>query len=66
LIRAASATSAARSATSERSYLCHVVFERLAQDLEDLAAELGPFIQEQHAVVRQRHLAGHRDVAAAD
>jgi hypothetical protein len=31
-----------------------------------MAAELGPFIQEEHAVVGERHLAGHRDVAAAD
>jgi hypothetical protein len=35
-----------------------VVFERLAQDLQDMAAELGQFIQEEHAVVGQRHLAG--------
>jgi hypothetical protein len=40
--------------------------QRLAQDLQDMAAELGPFIQEEHAIVGQRDLAGHRDVAAAD
>jgi hypothetical protein len=38
----------------------------LAQDLQDMAAALGQFIQEEHAVVGQRHLAGHRYVAAAD
>jgi hypothetical protein len=38
----------------------------LAQDLEDMAAELGPFIQEEHALVGQRHLARHRYVAPAD
>ena len=31
-----------------------------------MAAELRQFIQEEHAVVRQRHLARHRHVAAAD
>jgi hypothetical protein len=31
-----------------------------------MATELGQFIQEEHAIVGQRHLAGHRDVAAAD
>jgi hypothetical protein len=38
----------------------------LVQDLQDMAAALGPFIQEEHAVVGLRHLAGHRYVAAAD
>ena len=31
-----------------------------------MAAALGPCIQEAHAVVGQRHLAGHRHVAATD
>jgi hypothetical protein len=38
----------------------------LAQDLEDMAPELRPFIQEEHAMVRRRPLARHRDLAAAD
>jgi hypothetical protein len=38
----------------------------LPQDLQDVAAELRLFIQEEHAVVRQRHLARQRHVAAAD
>jgi hypothetical protein len=33
-------------------YSCDTIFERLAQDLEHLTAELGPFIQKKHAVVR--------------
>src|SRR5690606_6053698 len=36
------------------------VFYRLAQDLEDLAFELGQLVQKQDAVVRQRDLARHR------
>ena len=31
-----------------------------------MAAKLGPFIQEEHAIVGQRHLARHRHVAPAD
>ena len=41
-------------------------FQRLAQDLQDMAAALGQFIQEEHAVVGQRHFARHRHVAPAD
>jgi hypothetical protein len=32
-------------------YSCDTIRERLAQDLEDMAAELGEFIQKEHAVV---------------
>src|SRR4029453_7886157 len=38
----------------------------LAQDLQDMAPELGQFIQEEHAIVGQRHFARHRHVAPAD
>jgi hypothetical protein len=55
-----------RSRTCGRLYAGDAVLERLAQDLEDLAAELGQFIQEVHAVVGQRHLARPRHVAPAD
>jgi hypothetical protein len=44
----------------------HAVFERLAQRFEHGAAELGQLIEKQHAVVRQRHLAGPGDGPAAD
>jgi hypothetical protein len=47
-----------------RLYLCDALLEWLAQDLKDMAAELGPFIQEEHAMVGQLHLARHRHVAA--
>ena len=43
---------------------CYYTFlQRLPQHLQDMAAELGQFIQEQHAVVGQRHLARHGHVA---
>jgi hypothetical protein len=48
-----------------RLYLCDALLERLAQDLEDVAAALRPCIQQENAVVRPRHFAGHRDLAAA-
>ena len=44
----------ARAITSRicgRLYSCDTILERLAQDLEDLAVELGEFIQEEHAMV---------------
>jgi hypothetical protein len=54
------------SRTSARLYLCDTLLERLPQDLQDVAAELGPFIQEEHPVVSQRDLARHRHVPPAD
>jgi hypothetical protein len=38
----------------------------LAQDLGDIAAALGQRIQEEHAMVGQRHVTPHRHVAPAD
>ena len=40
------------------------LLEPLAQDLQDMASELGQFIQEKHAMVGQRHVARHRHAAA--
>ncbi len=40
--------------------------QRLPQHLEDPAIELRHFVEEQHAVVRERNLAGAREAAAAD
>jgi hypothetical protein len=42
------------------------LLEGLAQDLQDVAAELRQFIQKEHPVVRQRPLAGHRHLAPAN
>ena len=41
-------------------------FERFAQNLEHVAAELGQFVEEQHPVVRTRDFAGARARTAAD
>ena len=40
--------------------------ERLTQDLKDMAAALGPFMQEAHAMTGQRHLARHGEVPATE
>ena len=45
---------------------CDPLLERLAQDLEHMAAKLGQFIQEEDAVMGQRHFAWHWHVAPAD
>jgi hypothetical protein len=44
----------------------NTLLERLPQGLEDMAAELGPFIQEEHTVVGPRPLARPRHAAPAD
>jgi hypothetical protein len=64
--RRANSVNVLRFITSAKLYSYETLLEWLAQDLKDMAAELGELIQEEHAVVGQRHLAGHRDVAAAD
>jgi len=58
--RAAMVATALTSRAPARLYLCDTLIERLPQDLADMAAALGPFIQEEHAVVGQRHLARQR------
>jgi hypothetical protein len=46
---------------------CHyTILERLAQGLEDTAAEFGEFIQEEHALGRPRHVPWGRHLAPAD
>jgi hypothetical protein len=47
-------------------YVCDALLERLAEHLEHMTPELGQFVQEEHAMVRPRHLARHGDVPAAD
>ena len=46
--------------------LGEALLEQLAQDLEHMAARLGPFVQEEGAVVGQRHVARQRHLAPAD
>jgi hypothetical protein len=64
--RADKVTKASRFMTPTRLYLYDTLLKRLAQDLKDMAAELGQFIQEEHAIVGQRHFSWHRHVASAD
>jgi hypothetical protein len=45
--------------TCGRLSVYDTILEVLAQHLEGMAAELRQFIQKEHAVVRQRHLAWH-------
>jgi hypothetical protein len=42
------------------------LLQRLTQGLDDAPVELGQFIEEEHAVVGQRHFPGPRHPAAAD
>jgi hypothetical protein len=62
--RAAKIATIFRSRTSARLYICDTLRERLAQDLKDMAAALGQCIQEEHAMVGQRHVARHRHMPA--
>ena len=55
--RTAKFTKSQRFITLWRLYVDETLLERLAQDLEDLAAELQPLIQKENAMVRQQHLA---------
>ena len=56
----------ARSRTPAKLYWCKTLLERLPQHLYDMAEELRELIQKAHAMVRQRHLARHRHMAATD
>jgi hypothetical protein len=49
-----------RSRTLWRLSVEDTLLQGLAQDFENMAAELGPFIQEEHAIMGQRHVARHR------
>jgi hypothetical protein len=65
-IRLANSAKALRSRTCGRLYSCDTLLERLAEHCEDVPPALGAFVQEEHPMVRQRHLARQRDLAAAD
>jgi hypothetical protein len=49
--RMAMSAKALRFITRARSYVYDAVLQRLPQDLQDMAAELGEFIQKAHAMV---------------
>jgi hypothetical protein len=50
---AAIVAKALKSMTLTRLYAYGTLLEGLAQDLEHMTAKLGPFIQEEHTVVRR-------------
>jgi hypothetical protein len=54
-----------RSRTRGRLYSGDALLERLAQACQHVACALGPFIQQEHAVVRPRPVPRHRHLAAA-
>jgi hypothetical protein len=64
--RSAIAVNATRSAAPERLGVYETLLQRLPQDLDDMAVALGQFIQEEHAMEGQRHIARLRHVAAGD
>jgi hypothetical protein len=64
--RKANSAKELRSRTPAKLYVYDTLLEWLAQDLKDMAAKLGPCIQEEHAMVGQRHVTRHRHVAPAD
>ena len=51
IIRRANSAKVLIFRTPAKLYIYETLLERLAQDLENMAAELGQFIQEEHAVV---------------
>jgi hypothetical protein len=63
---AAKTDRATRSGTRGRWYSCNTIFQRLAQHLQDVATARRQFIQQEHAVVGPRHVAGHRHLPPAD
>src|SRR6266511_1288353 len=66
ITRRANSSKVLRFSTPPKLYSYETLLEWVAQDLKDMAAELGPCIQEAHAMVGQRHVARHRHVAPAD
>ena len=52
--------------TPAKLYVYETLLEQLPQYLQDMAAALGEFIQKEHAMVGQRHLARHGHMAATD
>ena len=51
--RAVRVTKASRLRTPAKLYVHETLLERLPPDLQDVAAELRQFIQEEHTVVRE-------------
>jgi hypothetical protein len=63
--RAAKLATTLQSRTPAKLYSRDTLLQRLAQDLDNMAPDLRPFIQEENVVVRPRDLARHGEVPAA-
>jgi hypothetical protein len=66
LSHVANITKLLRFMTPATLYPGDTLLKRLAQDLQDVAAELRQLIQKEHPMVRQRDLARHRHLSATD
>jgi hypothetical protein len=55
-----------KSMTPARLCVYDTPRERLTQDLKNMAAALGPFMQEAHTMTGQRHLARHGEVPVTE
>jgi hypothetical protein len=55
-----------RCMTCGRLYVCDTLLKRLPQHFQDVAAALWPFIEQEHPVVRQRHVARPRHQTTPD
>jgi hypothetical protein len=64
--RAAKVATTLQSRSPAKLYVYETLLKRLAQDPEHMEAELWQLIQEEHAMVGQRHLARHRHLPPAD
>jgi hypothetical protein len=62
-IRLANSAKVWKFRTCGRLYSENTLLERLAQDCQHVACARGQFIQKEPAVVRPRHVAGHRHLA---
>jgi hypothetical protein len=65
IMRAAKSAKAERFRTPAKWSLQTSLLERLALNLQGMAA-FGQFIEKEHTMVRQRHVARHPDVPPAD
>jgi hypothetical protein len=63
--RAAKVATTLQSRSPAKLYVYETLLKRLAQDPEHMEAELWQLIQEEHAIVGQRHLARHRHLPPA-
>jgi hypothetical protein len=66
IIRLANSANVWRLRKCGRLSVENTLLERLPQDLQDMAAALGPFIEEEHTMMGQRGLPWHRHVAPTE